>query len=117
MGPAFRRLLPFVLRYRRRYLLGLACVVTTTAIQLISPWILKYAIDDITRGITRPKLMLYAGLLLGVACVGQVFRYLMRQILVGASRDLEYDMRNAFLAKLQLMPLGYLQSSRTGDMM
>ncbi|HEX6974070.1 MAG TPA: ABC transporter ATP-binding protein, partial [Vicinamibacterales bacterium] len=80
-------------------------------------WILKYAIDDITRGITRQKLLLYAGLLLGVACVGAVFRFLMRRILIGASRDLEYDIRNAFFAKLQLMPLAYYQASRTGDLM
>ena len=32
MGPAFRRLLPFVLRYRRQYLTGLGCVVITTAV-------------------------------------------------------------------------------------
>lgn len=89
----------------------------TTAIQLLSPWILKYAIDDITRGITRPKLAMYAGLLLGVACVGAVFRFLMRRILIGASRDLEYDIRNAFFARLQLMPLAYYQTRRTGDLM
>jgi ATP-binding cassette subfamily B protein len=117
MGPAFRRLLPFVLRYRRQYLTGLACVIMTTAIQLLSPWILKYAIDDITRGITRQKLGLYAGLLLAVACVGGLFRFLMRRILIGASRDLEYDIRNAFFARLQLMPLAYYQKSRTGDLM
>ena len=117
MGPAFRRLLPFVLRYRRQYITGLACVVMTTAIQLLSPWILKYAIDDITRGITRQKLALYAGLLLGVACLGAVFRFLMRRILIGASRDLEYDIRNAFFARLQVMPLAYYQTRRTGDLM
>ena len=61
MGPAFRRLLPFVLRYRRQFLLGLICVVITTLIQLLSPWILKYAIDDLTAGLTRGKLGLYAG--------------------------------------------------------
>ena len=117
MGPAFRRLLPFVLRYRRQYLTGLACVVMTTAIQLLAPWVLKYAIDDITRGITRPKLAMYAGLLLGIACVGGVFRFLMRRILIGASRDLEFDLRNAFFARLQRMPLAYYQTRRTGDLM
>jgi ATP-binding cassette subfamily B multidrug efflux pump len=89
----------------------------TTAIQLLSPWILKYAIDDVTRGITRPKLAVYAGLLLAVACLGAVFRFLMRRILIGASRDLEYDIRNAFFARLQLMPLAYYQTRRTGDLM
>ena len=117
MGPAFRRLLPFVLRYRRQFLLGLACVVVTTSIQLLSPWILKHAIDDLNAGVTRGKLAMYAGLLLGVACVGAVFRFLMRRILIGASRDIEYDVRNAFFGRLQQLPLGYYQARRTGDLM
>ena len=117
MGPAFRRLLPFVLRYRRSFALGLACVVVTTAIQLLAPWVLKYAIDDLNAGVTRSKLALYAATLLAIACVGAVFRFLMRRILIGASRDIEYDLRNAFFAHLQLMPLEYFQVRRTGDLM
>src|SRR6476620_470905 len=117
MGPAFRSLLPFVLRYRRQFLLGLACVVVTTSIQLLSPWVLKHAIDDLSAGVTRQKLGQYAALLLGIACVGAVFRFLMRRILIGASRDIEYDVRNAFFARLQQMPLAYYQARRTGDLM
>jgi ATP-binding cassette subfamily B protein len=117
MRPAVRRLLPFLDRYRRQFATGLVCVVASTAIQLLSPWILKYAIDDLTTGVTRAKLAFYGGVLLGVACVGAVFRYLMRLILIGASRDIEFDIRNAFFARLQEMPLGYYQARRTGDLM
>jgi ATP-binding cassette subfamily B protein len=117
MRPAFRRLLPFLLRYRRQFVIGLLCVVITTTIQLLSPWVLKFAIDDLTAGVTRGKLAFYSGTLLGIACVGAVFRYLMRQILIGASRDIEYDVRNAFFARLQEMPLAYYQARRTGDLM
>jgi ATP-binding cassette subfamily B protein len=117
MGPSFRRLLPYVYRYRRGFSLGLACVVITTAVQLLSPWVLKHAIDDLNGGVTRQKLALYAALILGIACVGAVFRYLMRRILIGVSRDIEYDVRNDFFAQLQRMPLGYYQARRTGDLM
>ncbi|MEO6213597.1 MAG: ABC transporter ATP-binding protein [Vicinamibacterales bacterium] len=117
MGPAFRRLLPYVLRYRRRFSLGLLFVVATTAIQLLPPWVLKYAVDDLTRGVTVAKLSRYAGIIFAVACVGAVFRYLMRRVIIGASRDIEYDIRNAFFSRLQQMPLGYYQARRTGDLM
>jgi ATP-binding cassette, subfamily B, multidrug efflux pump len=117
MGSPFRRLLPFVLKYRRDFLLGLACVVVTTSIQLLSPWVLKLAIDDLNAGVTRQKLLVYAALLLGIACAAAVFRFLMRRILIGASRHIEYDVRNAFFARLQQMPLGYYQARRTGDLM
>src|SRR5215212_6113991 len=117
MGPAFRRLLPYVLRYRRQFSFGLLFVLTTTAIQLLPPWVLKYAVDDLTAGVTVAKLIRYAGIIFAVACVGAVFRYLMRSVIIGASRDIEYDVRNAFFARLQQMPLGYYQARRTGDLM
>jgi ATP-binding cassette subfamily B protein len=117
MLASVRRLLPYINRYRRQFVTGLACVVVTTAIQLLNPWVLKYAIDDLGGGATREKLAFYALALLGLALVGAVFRYLMRLILIGASRDIELDVRNDFFRRLQQMPLGYYQARRTGDLM
>ena len=111
------RLLPYINRYRRAFVAGLVCVVSTTAFQLLGPWVLKYAIDDLNTGVTRQKLTLYAGLLLGVALMRGLFLFLMRKILIGASRDIEYDIRNDFFARLEQQPLGYYQARRTGDLM
>jgi ATP-binding cassette subfamily B protein len=116
MSPV-RRLLRYVRRYQREFLKGLACVVAATAIMLVSPIVLQYAIDDLTRGVTRAKLVEYGALLLAIGVVGGVFRFLMRRILIGASRHIEYDMRNDFFAHLQKLPLEYFQTHRTGDLM
>jgi ATP-binding cassette subfamily B multidrug efflux pump len=117
MGAAFRRLLPYVRRSRRAFVLGLACVLVTTAIALASPWILKHAIDDLHQGVTRGKLGFYAALILAVAVVGGLFRFLMRRIIIGASRVIEYEIRNDFFAALERLPLAYFQGRRTGDLM
>src|SRR4029079_16254762 len=117
MSPAVRQLLPYVKRYRAAFLVGLVCVLATTTFQLLSPWVLKYATDDLGAGVTRRKLLLYAGLLLGISLVRAVFLFLMRRIIIGASRDIEYDIRNDFFAKLERLPLGYFQAHRTGDLM
>src|SRR5215472_231263 len=116
MSP-FRRLLSYILRYRRDFSLGLACVIVTTAVALASPKIFQYAIDDLTRGVTRAKLLEYGSLLLFVGLFGGVFRFLMRRILTGVSRHIEYDMRNDFFAHLERLPLAYFQAHRTGDLM
>jgi ATP-binding cassette subfamily B multidrug efflux pump len=112
-----RRLLPYVVRYRRKFAIGLACVVVTRSVSLAGPAVLGYAIDDLTRGVTRGKLALYGALLLAIGLVGGFFLFLQRRILIGASRDIEYDMRNDFFAHLQKLPLSYFQSHRTGDLM
>ena len=113
----FRRLLGYGLKYRREFVLGLVCVIITSGISLASPKIFQYAIDDLTRSVTRSKLFEYGSLLLFIGLFGGVFRYLMRRILTGVSRYIEYDMRNDFFAHLQKLPLAYFQSHRTGDLM
>jgi ATP-binding cassette subfamily B multidrug efflux pump len=117
MGPALRRLLPYMGRYRGQFIGGLASVLVTTAVTLISPQVLKHAIDDLSGGVTHGKLRLYAALLLGIALVGGSFRFLMRRIIVGLSRHLEYDLRNDFFRRLQQLPVSYFQAHRTGDLM
>jgi ATP-binding cassette subfamily B protein len=117
MSPAVRALLPYVNRYRRAFLIGLVCVICTTAFQLLGPWVLKYAIDDLNTSVTREKLILYGFLLLGVSFVRGAFLFLTRRIIIAASRDIEYDIRNDFFARLALQPPGYYQARRTGDLM
>ncbi|HXI27615.1 MAG TPA: ABC transporter ATP-binding protein [Vicinamibacterales bacterium] len=116
MSP-LRRLLQYVIRYRRKFVAGLVCIVITRAVNLAGPKVLGDAIDDLTGGVTRAKLAGYGGLLLAIGLVGGVFQFLQRRILVGASRDIEYDMRNDFFAHLETLPLAYFQSHRTGDLM
>jgi ATP-binding cassette subfamily B protein len=89
----------------------------TTAIALVSPLILRFAVDDLTREVTRAKLLAYAGLLVAVGLAGGLFRFLTRRILIGASRHIEYDLRNDFFAHLETLPLSYFQTHRTGDLM
>ena len=116
MSP-IRRLVPYVVRYRRKFALGLACVVVTRSVALAGPTVLGRAIDDLTRGVTRTKLAGYGALLLAIGLVGGAFQFLSRRILIGASRDIEYDMRNDFFAHLEKLPLAYFQAHRTGDLM
>jgi len=114
---AFSRLFVYVRRYRFAFITGLICSFLTTGITLLSPMVLQHAIDDLTVGVTPGKLMLYGGGLLAIGCVGGVFRFWTRRILIGASRSIEYDMRNDFFAHLETLPLGYFQTHRTGDLM
>src|SRR5947208_1024079 len=116
MSP-FRRLFRYALRYRGKFVAGLACVVVTRSVWLAGPTVLGYAVDDLTRGVTRTKLGGYGVLLLAIGLVGGVFLFLQRRILIGASRGIEYDMRNDFFAHLETLPLAYFQAHRTGDLM
>jgi ATP-binding cassette subfamily B multidrug efflux pump len=115
--PPWRRLLTYLAGSRRAFLLGFLCVVITTGVALAAPWVLKYAIDDLTAGVTLDKVRFYAAALLGLAAAGGVFRFLMRRIIIGASRQIEYRLRNDFFGSLQRQDLAFFQQHRTGDLM
>jgi ATP-binding cassette subfamily B protein len=114
---ALRRLLPYVRRYQRAVVLGLLAALVATAIQLVGPWVLQLAIDDLADGASLATLSGYAAAMLAIAGVGGWFRFQMRQKFVIASRDIEFDIRNDFLRHLQRLPLAYFQARRTGDLM
>jgi ATP-binding cassette subfamily B protein len=111
------RLRPHVLLHRRRFGVGLVCLALATSFSLLGPWVLRYAIDDLTAGVTVAKLGQYAAGLLGLALAGGVFRFLTRRIIVGVSRAIEYDLRNVFVEHVQRLPLAYFHTTRTGDLM
>ncbi|MSO56813.1 MAG: ABC transporter ATP-binding protein [Acidobacteria bacterium] len=112
-----RRLLPYLERYRRDFILGFACLVICSAMFAVVPRVLQHAIDDLYTGLTRAKLGRYAGRLLLIAGIGGYFRYQMRRIIISASRGFEYDLRNDFFAHLARLPLAYFEANRTGDLM
>jgi ATP-binding cassette subfamily B multidrug efflux pump len=112
-----RRLLRYALKYRGSFLVGFLCVIVTSAVGVAAPWVLKYAIDDLMLSADAGTVRLYAVALVALAAVGGFFRFLMRRIIIGASRDIEYDLRNDFFAHLQRLDLAYFQRHRTGDLM
>src|SRR5688572_13478506 len=112
-----RRLLEYFSRYKRSLTLGALCVVGSSVFSLIKPVIIGSAVDTLTGNFTRGMLVRYGLLLIGVAAVEGLFLYLLRWILIGMSRHMEYDMRNDFYQHLQRLPLHYYQGQQTGDLM
>mgnify|MGYP005812705375 CR=1 FL=1 len=117
MLDALRRLLPYIVRSRRPIAIGLSCAVASNLFALLTPWVLLYAVDDLTQGVTRAKLGRHAAALLAFAAAGGAFRYAMRRWMIGASRTVEYDIRADFFAHLQRFPPEYFDRARTGDLM
>jgi ATP-binding cassette subfamily B protein len=111
------RLIPYLKKYRFKVALGFLMVICTVITSTFSPWVLKYVVDDLTKGIAAEKLPLYAAIILGISVLEGFFRFWMRRILIGVSRYIEYDLRNDFLAHVQNVSLSFLQTKSTGDIM
>ena len=114
---SLRPLLPYVKRYRWAYLFGTACVFLHNGIWVLFPLVLGKASDDLNEGVTQHKLLIYAGLLLAIAVSKGIFQFLTRWVVIGVSRDIEFDLRNDLFARLEGLSYSYYQRHRTGDIM
>src|SRR5262245_7034346 len=111
------RLLPYLDRYRGGFAVGVLCVAVTNAIALAQPQVLRSAVDNLYKGVTAGKLGRYALILFGISVASGIFKFFMRQKLIGISRRIEYDLRGDLFAHLLTLPVGYFQTRRTGELM
>ncbi|HEY6337864.1 MAG TPA: ABC transporter ATP-binding protein [Candidatus Sulfotelmatobacter sp.] len=114
---SLRPLLPYLKRYRWGYAVGTICVFLTNGIWILFPLVIGRAVDDLRGGVTRHKLLLYPALILAIAVSKGIFQFLTRWIVIGISRDIEFDLRNDLFKHLESLSLSYYHRHRTGDIM
>lgn len=103
-------------RYRMWLLWGGLSLFVVDAAQLVTPLIIRTAVDDLVVGIGDglPRYGLY---LVGLAVVSMVFRFLWRLFLFGAGRRIERDLRNRLFQHLERLSPAYYAQHSTGDLM
>ena len=104
-------------RYRWGYLWGTLSCIATNAVSVQFPQVLKAAIDDMRQGVTQRNILIFSGLLIAIALVKGFFLYCQRWILIGISREIEFDLRNDLFRHLERQDSGFYQRYRTGDIM
>src|SRR5438105_11976547 len=112
-----RRLLSYFGRHKPSLTLGCLCVAASAAVWLAKPRIVRNAVDELAKTVTRAALIRYGLLLVGAAAMEGLFLFLQRWFIIADSRRIEYEMRNDFYAHLQRLPVRYYQEQRTGDLM
>jgi ATP-binding cassette, subfamily B, multidrug efflux pump len=116
----FRRLsplFPYLKRYWQSFAWGGLALITYNGTKAMVPLVVGKAIEDMHQGSSIARIGYDALQLLALAVVSGIFLYLMRQIIIGASREIEYDLRNDLFAHLELQPPSFFQQHRTGDIM
>jgi ATP-binding cassette subfamily B protein len=104
----------YLWRYRRGMALGGLCLVMKDLTQALQPLMIRGAVDSFRSGAAFVR---FAGYLVGLALLKGIFQYWMRVILIGASRDIEFDLRNDLFAHLIRLSPEYYARTRTGDIM
>jgi ATP-binding cassette subfamily B protein len=112
-----RPLLPYLKRYRWGFAFGALCILFSNGAQAGLPRVIGNAAQSLSSGVTRHKLSIFTLQVLALAAVRGIFLFLTRWVVIGISRDIEFDLRNDLFAHLETLSYSYYQRMRTGDIM
>ncbi len=112
-----RPLFPYLRKYQVTFWVGGLCVLCNNSVWILFPLVIRRAIDDLNQGVTVHKLLTYSGWLLAIAGTKAIFQFLTRWILIGVSREIEFDLRNDLFTHLERLSYSFYQRTRTGDIM
>ncbi len=114
---SFRRLRPYIWRYRRGYALGFGALALKDVAGSAMPLLIKNGIDALTRGFALSTVFYFCAAWLCLSAIKGMFQYWMRVTLIGISRDIEYDLRNDMFGHLTSLSPDFYSKTRTGDIM
>ena len=117
MRKNLRPLFPYLWKYRSTLLVGACTVLLTNGIWVLFPQVIQRATDALNHNITRRQLAIYCLLMVAIAFSKGIFQFLTRWLVIGVSREIEYDLRNDLFRHLEGLSYSYYQKNRTGDIM
>jgi ATP-binding cassette subfamily B multidrug efflux pump len=110
-------LVPYLRRYWKHLAWGGVAVILYNTIKVLIPIVIGHAIDDMQHGITEAKVVHHTLRLLLIAVLSAIFLYITRQVIIGASREIEFDLRNDLFSNLERQAPSFYHTHRTGDIM
>ncbi len=108
---------PYLRRYSKSLAWGGIADIIYNVLKVFVPIIIGNAIDDMRHGFTEQKVLFHAVRLLVIAGISGLFLYITRQVIIGASREIEFDLRNDLFANLERQSPTFYHTHRTGDIM
>ncbi len=118
MRDALKAVWPYLWRYRRGLARGGGALILKDLTAAALPIFIGKGVDAMTSGGFNVRAVLwFSGALVGFSAVKGVFQYWMRIILIGISRDVEFDLRNDLFRKLISLSADFYGRTRTGDIM
>ena len=108
---------PYLARYRKGLSLGIGALLIKDLLAAAQPIVIGRGVDLLTRGFRVELVVELAAVLAGLSLVKGIFQYWMRVIIIGISRDIEYDLRNDLFSSLVRLSQDFYSRFRTGDIM
>lgn len=114
----FKVLKQFFIKNKWSYIFGILFLLLVDILQLFIPEILRSITNKLQENsLAISEVFPYALYILLIGIGIAFFRFLWRMLIMGASRKLEYHLRNKLFSHLLTLSTSYYQRHKTGDLM
>lgn len=114
----FDTILPYLKKSYKQILGGILMLILVDLVQLVTPKVMQYAIDNIqTRNIDGKGLALIAIIIILLSFSVMIFRFFWRMLIIGNSHRIEQSLRQDFYNHLLKLSQNFFNKSKTGDLM
>ncbi len=108
----------YVFAHRPRVINGVLLVCASVAISVLSPFITRYAVDElVSESVRWPMILTYAVLYVVAALCSAGLALGMRRILLSLGHQVEYEIRRDVFQHLSRLDYTFYSRERTGDLM
>jgi ATP-binding cassette subfamily B multidrug efflux pump len=127
---SLRSLNKYIFKYRWKLLLGLFFVAISVIFGILPAELVRESFNIVEVAIKeyqnnpdfdytdlRSKLVLFGFIIIASSLLKGLFMFFMRQTIIVASRQIEYDMKNEIFEQYQRLSLSFYKRNKTGDLM
>ncbi|MFZ3110104.1 MAG: ABC transporter transmembrane domain-containing protein, partial [Rectinemataceae bacterium] len=114
----YRSILPYLKKHKFNYIVGIFSLIVVDGAQVLIPRFVKQAVDIIASGNFSLSAIIEPALwMIGIAAFISIGRFFWRYFIIGASRQIETEMRDRLFGHFMEMSAGFYQANKTGDLM
>ena len=120
----------YLIKYKYYYFVGTLFILFSTVFAIIPATLIRETFNLLEGGYNEyssgnvgakdeiiSDVIFYASAIILAALVRGIFMYMMRQTIIVASRNIEYDLKNEVYYHYQTLPLQFYKNNNTGDLM
>ena len=116
----------FLIKYRKRLLLGFFIVIIARILLLFTPGLIRNSVNvvelylngtNVSVNDVQFELVKNIFLILAASISAGIFTFLTRQTIINVSRFVEFDLKNEIFVQYQNLSMNFYKKNRTGDLM
>ena len=113
---AIKSLLSQIVAEKRVLIMASIAMIITAVLNLLSPVIIGYTVDNYIRTKQYHGVFIFSGILLVMYVISLIAGYIQTKLMGTVGQDMLFTLRNSLFNKLQELPVDFFNQNKAGDL-